>query len=366
MLTGNATDFPRQPKPVSPLAAYRTWISLHQPKTSVFVPFYPKSPVSVPSGFSTGSLYRFTSSSTWWVFSAVSNYAEKAWRYIFNDIAQERDRIESAIDVDVDRVERKVFLSSSTSPVLSATSKESKAINNSLEALGQLTEQIAQQLHKDWWALFEHLLGKYHDGYRLDEPHNPEYTATPLFYPVWWLRAIRWWRQYEGDGAKPLEKDAVYWPPGDQCTLPLAVVAAEHKQKEDIASKERVAALARRELFPTPCVCPPPATSPSTSSPSSSSSSASSSSSPSPQVVAGVTAGGRYAGASPPPCEDGSSSNSSGTASWAQLIIVAVGSAAVFMAGYFLGTRSAGGAGIPGNGGLRSQADYETIPLRIN
>jgi hypothetical protein len=60
-------------------------------------------------------------------------------------------------------------------------------------------ERLHAEVVTDWWRLFWRLLGRYHDGYRYDAPAAGEYTATPIFYPTWWLRAIRFWRQHADD-----------------------------------------------------------------------------------------------------------------------------------------------------------------------
>jgi len=46
-----------------------------------------------------------------------------------------------------------------------------------------------------WWALLDHLITKYHDGYRLDDFHSETINPTALFYPINWLKQVGFFTQ---------------------------------------------------------------------------------------------------------------------------------------------------------------------------
>ena len=450
----------RAPVPALPRdIAYRTWMAPHQAKTSVFMPLYATDPAQPAQALRQGSLYRFDQSSTWWVFCAVSNYAERAWRFIVRDIEAEQARIEGDIAEEVARAEEAALavliphargllpgLAAAAAPAVPALSSTTSTSSSSSGAvispeyvaarakaqalLGSTGQALAARVHTDWWALFFHLLGRFHDGYRLDEPHNPEYTATPLFYPTWWLRAVRFWRHNADDrAAKAVERDASFWPASPEACSPpssgvpgassaaaaaaksaqqaeavasargevipsvckcppgasgvagdsalmglgLGLGSAAAEQKRIAAEAEAAAAAAASEVEPAPAAAPAPAETRTkkqqkvptgaasvqrpddeAKSPSSPSSSSTSSSA----HKAAAAAAGQHpqtpqqqatAGPLVPPSE---------TSSWAQLLMVSVLTASIFMAGYFLGTRSAAQEALPHG--------YEPLPVSIN
>jgi len=251
------------------LTAYRLFLAPHQTKTSVFFPIYPsavdpeapkhpvkpledESPLSdVPALLRTGSLYKFTAKSAWWIFCAVSNYAERAWRYIVRDIVKEQVEIEQQmLENTLPSVESraealivtsdwqvKVLQASGDSDALEVSGKKkrqtvaaySKSWRRASDLLNTYTADQTSHVVSRWWDLFWAIITRYHDGYRLDEPHSPDFTSTPLFYPTWWLKAIRWWRQPEGDPAQSIETDAEHWPSSDVCELPRALQTTEQK-----------------------------------------------------------------------------------------------------------------------------------------
>jgi dipeptidase len=322
---------------VAAAGLFRTWVAPHQPKTSAFVPLYPAATSApVPAPLTTGSLFRFDQSSLWWVTCAVSNYAERAWKYVTRDIDAARVRLEAAADAEADRITAAVaqaygYLESKgaahadaadAADVAAAVATVADAVTSEGTAEETAEERRARARHErtveferllsayieaasaplslpapttpaapaadaatrsarsaaddgnaapagerefaqclaalqrpqsrrelraradallaahasvaagrsfgTYWALFWHVIAKYHDGYRLEAPRGPEFEASALFYPTWWLRAVRWWRQHpEDEAAKQIEKDGEHWTAvGDQCAAPEEIAAA--------------------------------------------------------------------------------------------------------------------------------------------
>ena len=230
------------PKEIS----YVSFISMHQPKTSVYVPFFPaaipdvieglETPISsistVPPVYAVGSLFHFSQDSLWWITSLVSNYAQQAWRFIIRDIEAFQGLFEAEMEDEMTRLSTKLasnelhLYSTKSKNIESSVSNDTVSEENSASKKGKknksiaavvnnITKKYARKAYDGWWSLFWHLAGRYHDGYSLDTPYGTDISMSALFYPTWWLESVRYWRQPEGDKAKTPshEKDALHFPP---------------------------------------------------------------------------------------------------------------------------------------------------------
>jgi dipeptidase len=57
----------------------RIWFGNHAPHGTCYAPVY--AAVShIPDSYQRGSLHAFDQDSAWWIFAAVANYAERAYR----------------------------------------------------------------------------------------------------------------------------------------------------------------------------------------------------------------------------------------------------------------------------------------------
>jgi len=170
------------------------WFGNHAPHATVYTPFY-SAASSVPEPYQIGSLFKLNHKSAWWAFCAVANWAERMYMHIIGDIQAEYTKIEDAEFKNLEKVEKRALsiYEHSKHP------EKEKEVKEMWRVLDEFTSDNANQVVEAWWDLFYRLIAKYHDGYRLSDPHAARINLQKLFFPRWWLEAIDWWKQPEGD-----------------------------------------------------------------------------------------------------------------------------------------------------------------------
>jgi dipeptidase len=174
----------------APIGA-RLMFSPASPHGSFYAPLYPASH-ELPNEYTTGSLYQLTRDSLWWAATAVSNYMERMWCYMVEDVTAAQKDIETQELSDTQAAEEEA------AALLQVDADKAKAyltayqINNSKKYV------------PSWWALFDHLITKYHDGYRIDDFHAETMNPTALFYPMEWLKQV-------GFFTEPIDYNATTW-----------------------------------------------------------------------------------------------------------------------------------------------------------
>ena len=53
--------------------------------------------------------------------------------------------------------------------------------------LGEYSKKETKKVQETWLDLFEMLIAKYRDGYRVKDMTSPHFQQDYLFYPKWWL-----------------------------------------------------------------------------------------------------------------------------------------------------------------------------------
>jgi len=168
-----------------PLIGSRTWFGSAQPHATAYVPFYPgttKEPI--PKQWCTGSLYKFTREAMFWTVDFISNWAERMYLPIIPDIQTAQTDAEELALIFSQQAENKAFQ-------LLEDGYEAEAEN----LLAYFSTKHATQVYARWGELAEHLITKFHDGFRLDDFHSSsiEPVLTPIWYPRWWMDAVGYW-----------------------------------------------------------------------------------------------------------------------------------------------------------------------------
>jgi dipeptidase len=152
------------------------WFGQAAPHSTVYVPLY-ASASALPESYTQGSLYEH-SHNAWWASTAVGNYASLEWMHMMPEVQAKQHDYETAQDEQRYKIEAEALKAYAQEPA---------------RAVAVLTDyhlaNAAKHTNK-WWDLFFHLLTKFHDGISLDDPHAETIKPTPLFYPLWWLKAV--------------------------------------------------------------------------------------------------------------------------------------------------------------------------------
>jgi len=148
------------------------WFAEDDPKTSCFVPLY-CCIIAVPESFQIGRRDKFDRKSAWWAFDFVSNWTNLRYSHIIEDIKK------AATDFENTFFELK--------PAVEARAKTLYEENPQAcrEYLTKYSNEMAQRVVNDWWALADYLIVKYNDGYL-----NLGARRQAPGYPKEWLDAV--------------------------------------------------------------------------------------------------------------------------------------------------------------------------------
>lgn len=148
------------------------WFAEDDPKTSCFVPFY-CGITTVPESYEIGRRDVFDKKSAWWAFDFVSNWSNLRFSNMIEDIRKAYTDFENSF----------FYLQ----PAVEARAKTLYEDNPSAcrEYLTRYSNETAQRVVNDWWALANYLIAKYNDGY-INVPGRRS-TAS---YPKEWLDAV--------------------------------------------------------------------------------------------------------------------------------------------------------------------------------
>jgi len=163
------------------------WMGLDKPSETCFVPFFCGT-TELPGCYQTNDTRVFSRESAWWAFNFVSNWAELKYSYMIRDINALQDSIETAELAAVERVGGEAL----------ALLEEDRGL--ALDVLTGYSVSNAEAVVTRWWALSDHLIAKYDDGY----VNAPDSMAGEVGYPQWWLDEVGYSRGPVG-----------YAPPGE-------------------------------------------------------------------------------------------------------------------------------------------------------
>lgn len=149
-----------------------TWISLDQPLTSCYIPFY-AGVNDLPQGFQTGSTGTFSRKSPWWAFNSISNIAAFKFSYMIEDIKKKQSEIEE------NELKKQPELEQKAAKLFQKNPKAAK------DLLTSYCNKNADAVVKKWWDLATYLFEKYTDGY-VNKPKVYEEVG----YPRSWLDQV--------------------------------------------------------------------------------------------------------------------------------------------------------------------------------
>ena len=148
------------------------WFAEDDPKTSCFVPLY-CGITTVPEAFQVGRRDIFDRKSAWWAFDFVSNWANIRFSNMIEDIRKASADFETTFF--------------SLQPSIEARAKTLFQENPQAcrQYLTKYSNETAQRVADDWWALADYLIVKYNDGY----VNVPGQAQSPG-YPKEWLDSV--------------------------------------------------------------------------------------------------------------------------------------------------------------------------------
>ena len=151
-----------------------TWFGFDQPHTSVYMPVYAGTK-SLPKSMAVYDRAKFNQESTFWAFNFVGNWADLKHSYMIKDIRAKQAELENG------------FFSTlpATDKAFMAKYKAKKTAEGS-ELITSYVNANMNKVHKEWWALAWDLVGKYSDGYVIDDKGK----ATTVGYPTEWLTEV--------------------------------------------------------------------------------------------------------------------------------------------------------------------------------
>jgi hypothetical protein len=181
---------------------------------------------SIPSQYTRGSLHAFDRESSFWVHAVVGNWVARVYKYAHPFVQKVQLELEDLV-------------SSLQSDLLSEATRV-KQHEGDAAMVAFLTEQsalFATQSHRTFSELFEYLVTVFHDGYQMSNMFSTTHlTATPLFYPKWWLQQVGYYGSNKAEEEAPEESgdDTIAVPPA--VGLPsIAPATAEVTDKPTVA-----------------------------------------------------------------------------------------------------------------------------------
>jgi len=148
------------------------WFAADDPKTSCYVPFY-CGITTVPEAYQIGRRDMFDRKSAWWAFDFVSNWSNLRFSQIIEDIRKAYTDFENTFLNLQPAVEARAQTLCKENPVACR------------EYLTRYSNETAQRVVDDWWALADYLIVKYNDGYI-----NLPGERRGVGYPKEWLDAV--------------------------------------------------------------------------------------------------------------------------------------------------------------------------------
>ena len=149
------------------------WFGQDAPDTTCYVPVY-AGVTEVPLSWSTGKRHVFDRESAWWAFNFVNNWASLKWSYMIQDINALQEKFEGLFFASQPAVEEKALALHKEDPAKAAAYLTDYTYGNML------------MVETAWWNLGWHLVGKYQDGYVMNE----EGQQKQVGYPTEWLKEV--------------------------------------------------------------------------------------------------------------------------------------------------------------------------------
>ena len=165
------------------------WFGVDDAASTCYVPMF-CCITEIPLAFrvGNGSMAEYSSTSAFWAFTKVSNFAYTRYNAMIKHINERQDKWENLSINEINKMAPQIV------------DLYNKDRNQAIAQLTKFSSQRAQEVVDDWNKLFEYLLVKYHDGnikrekdgkFITNESANPQvvFPEQPL-YPERWYRMI--------------------------------------------------------------------------------------------------------------------------------------------------------------------------------
>ena len=151
------------------------WFGLDQPHTSVYMPVYAGTK-SLPKSLNIYDRAKFNQDSTFWAFNFVGNWADLKHSYMIKDIRAKQSELEKGFFSTLPATDKAFMEKYKAKNVKAGTELITKYVNDNVN-----------KVHKEWWDLAWYLVGKYSDGYVIDDKTG---KAETVGYPTEWLQQV--------------------------------------------------------------------------------------------------------------------------------------------------------------------------------
>jgi len=170
------------------------WFGSAVPHATFYQPVYITSTTPPPST-TVGSLHGFNRQSSFWAVTTMEGWMEKCYKLTQVEVGKAQIDLEREEEQESKIIEKKVM-------ALLASKKEDD--NDNENAPEKIHEKVVNMLTDftvnngnraldRWWNLFESLITKFHDGFRVDNVNVDTIAPQPVFYPFYWLEATGYW-----------------------------------------------------------------------------------------------------------------------------------------------------------------------------
>lgn len=187
----------------------RVWLCQYMPAMSTYTPLYVAAP-QLPTSYTVGSLFKvrphpphpsppalplpsspshsislwqYTRRASYWAAASVGNWATRFYRYIRVDVEATQKELEDPLIHASQRAEAEALALLALGRVADAGT-----------ALQTFADGTAKTALDAFNTLFETLIAKYRDGYRVLDLASPNFEQEYLFYPMWWLKLSGFFR----------------------------------------------------------------------------------------------------------------------------------------------------------------------------
>lgn len=151
-----------------------TWFGLDQPHTTVYMPIF-AGVTKLPESMNVYDRAKFNQKSLFWAFNLVANWADLKHSYMIKDIRAEQTKLEDGFFKTVPAAEKKFMELYKAKNLKGADAYITTYVNDNINTV-----------YTDWWNLAWNLIGKYSDGYVIDEKGK----NVTVGYPTEWLTKV--------------------------------------------------------------------------------------------------------------------------------------------------------------------------------
>ena len=151
-----------------------TWFGYDQPHTTVYMPIFAGTE-KLPDCMDVYDRAKFNRDSLFWAFNFVGNWSDLKFSYMIKDIRAKQSELEDEFFKTVPGAEKRFM-----------ELYKARNVKGADEYITKYVESNIDQTFKAWWGLAWDLVGKYSDGYVIDDKGK----ATTVGYPTEWLTEV--------------------------------------------------------------------------------------------------------------------------------------------------------------------------------